>query len=61
MAFCEGRLASGTPSWLVGCHTLSLAGVPGVASLAMSCSCGRPLCRIHKNTGLRNFFEQLLN
>eukprot|EP00930_Biecheleria_cincta_P087526 TRINITY_DN7674_c0_g2_i1.p1 TRINITY_DN7674_c0_g2~~TRINITY_DN7674_c0_g2_i1.p1 ORF type:complete len:940 (+),score=134.34 TRINITY_DN7674_c0_g2_i1:152-2971(+) len=25
-AFCEGRLASGTPSWLVGCHTLSLAG-----------------------------------
>ncbi|CAJ1330834.1 unnamed protein product [Effrenium voratum] len=26
MAFCEGRLASGTPAWLVGCHTLSLAG-----------------------------------
>jgi len=26
MAFCEGRLASGTPTWLVGCHTLSLAG-----------------------------------
>lgn len=25
-AFCEGRLATGTPSWLVGCHTLSLAG-----------------------------------
>lgn len=28
MAFCEGRLASGTPTWLVGCHTLSLAGSP---------------------------------
>ena len=27
MAFCEGRLASGTPTWLVGCHTLSLAGL----------------------------------
>lgn len=26
MAFCEGRLATGTPTWLVGCHTLSLAG-----------------------------------
>lgn len=26
MAFCEGRLAAGTPSWLIGCHTLSLAG-----------------------------------
>mmetsp|Transcript_16720 Transcript_16720/g.35488 ORF Transcript_16720/g.35488 Transcript_16720/m.35488 type:complete len:907 (-) Transcript_16720:136-2856(-) len=26
MAFCEGRLASGTPTWLIGCHTLSLAG-----------------------------------
>jgi len=26
MAFCEGRLAAGTPVWLVGCHTLSLAG-----------------------------------
>lgn len=26
MAFCEGRLAPGTPTWLVGCHTLSLAG-----------------------------------
>lgn len=26
MAFCEGRLAHGTPSWLIGCHTLSLAG-----------------------------------
>lgn len=25
-AFCEGRLATGTPTWLVGCHTLSLAG-----------------------------------
>ena len=29
MAFCEGRLASGTPAWLVGCHTLSLAGLAG--------------------------------
>eukprot|EP00928_Gymnodinium_smaydae_P008851 TRINITY_DN13253_c0_g1_i2.p1 TRINITY_DN13253_c0_g1~~TRINITY_DN13253_c0_g1_i2.p1 ORF type:complete len:953 (-),score=162.52 TRINITY_DN13253_c0_g1_i2:190-3048(-) len=26
MAFCEGRLATGTPTWLLGCHTLSLAG-----------------------------------
>lgn len=26
MAFCEGRLAAGTPQWLIGCHTLSLAG-----------------------------------
>eukprot|EP00933_Yihiella_yeosuensis_P005576 TRINITY_DN110119_c0_g1_i1.p1 TRINITY_DN110119_c0_g1~~TRINITY_DN110119_c0_g1_i1.p1 ORF type:complete len:933 (+),score=196.75 TRINITY_DN110119_c0_g1_i1:124-2922(+) len=26
MAFCEGRLAVGTPPWLVGAHTLSLAG-----------------------------------
>jgi len=26
MAFCEGRLAAGTPVWLIGCHTLSLAG-----------------------------------
>lgn len=26
MAFCEGRLAAGTPTWLIGCHTLSLAG-----------------------------------
>mmetsp|Transcript_98457 Transcript_98457/g.175375 ORF Transcript_98457/g.175375 Transcript_98457/m.175375 type:complete len:897 (+) Transcript_98457:128-2818(+) len=26
MAFCEGRLATGTPTWLVGCHTLSLSG-----------------------------------
>lgn len=26
MAFCEGRLAAGNPPWLVGCHTLSLAG-----------------------------------
>mmetsp|Transcript_97453 Transcript_97453/g.271081 ORF Transcript_97453/g.271081 Transcript_97453/m.271081 type:complete len:889 (-) Transcript_97453:334-3000(-) len=26
MAFCEGRLAVGTPVWLIGCHTLSLAG-----------------------------------
>jgi hypothetical protein len=26
MAFCEGRLAVGTPTWLIGCHTLSLAG-----------------------------------
>lgn len=26
MAFCEGRLAAGTPSWLIGCHTLTLAG-----------------------------------
>jgi hypothetical protein len=26
MSFCEGRLAAGTPSWLIGCHTLSLAG-----------------------------------
>uniref|UniRef100_A0A7S1A5K1 Uncharacterized protein n=1 Tax=Noctiluca scintillans TaxID=2966 RepID=A0A7S1A5K1_NOCSC len=26
MAFCEGRLASGTPEWLIGCHTLSLVG-----------------------------------
>eukprot|EP00425_Heterocapsa_triquetra_P032607 CAMPEP_0195103932 /NCGR_PEP_ID=MMETSP0448-20130528/72802_1 /TAXON_ID=66468 /ORGANISM="Heterocapsa triquestra, Strain CCMP 448" /LENGTH=173 /DNA_ID=CAMNT_0040139689 /DNA_START=89 /DNA_END=606 /DNA_ORIENTATION=- len=26
MAFCEGRLAAGTPTWLIGAHTLSLAG-----------------------------------
>lgn len=26
MIFCEGRLASGVPTWLIGCHTLSLAG-----------------------------------
>jgi len=26
LAFCEGRLALGTPAWLIGCHTLSLAG-----------------------------------
>lgn len=26
MAFCEGRLAAGTPTWLIGCHTLSLSG-----------------------------------
>lgn len=26
MAFCEGRLAVGTPDWLIGCHTLALAG-----------------------------------
>eukprot|EP00927_Polykrikos_kofoidii_P072248 TRINITY_DN6838_c0_g1_i3.p1 TRINITY_DN6838_c0_g1~~TRINITY_DN6838_c0_g1_i3.p1 ORF type:complete len:1033 (+),score=166.59 TRINITY_DN6838_c0_g1_i3:91-3189(+) len=26
MAFCEGRLAVGTPTWLIGCHTLSIAG-----------------------------------
>jgi len=26
MAFCEGRLSSGTPPWLISCHTLSLAG-----------------------------------
>lgn len=26
MAFCEGRIAAGTPVWLIGCHTLSLAG-----------------------------------
>jgi len=26
MAFCEGRLAAGTPPWLIGCHTLSLTG-----------------------------------
>lgn len=25
-AFCEGRLAAGTPDWLIGCHALSLAG-----------------------------------
>lgn len=26
MAFCEGRLAAGTPTWLIGCHMLSLGG-----------------------------------
>lgn len=26
MAFCEGRLASGTPPWIIGCHTLCLGG-----------------------------------
>jgi len=26
MAFCEGRLAAGSPTWLIGAHTLSLAG-----------------------------------
>jgi len=26
MAFCEGRLAAGTPAWLIGAHTLCLAG-----------------------------------
>jgi len=26
MAFCEGRLAAGTPTWLIGCHTLCLGG-----------------------------------
>jgi len=26
MAFCEGKLASGTPTWIVGCHTLALSG-----------------------------------
>lgn len=26
MMFCEGRLAAGTPNWLIGCHTLALAG-----------------------------------
>lgn len=25
IAFCEGRLAQGTPTWLIGCHTLSIA------------------------------------
>jgi len=34
MAFCEGRLALGTPSWLIGCHTLSLA------SCTCLCPCG---------------------
>eukprot|EP00747_Dinoflagellata_sp_TGD_P159040 gnl/TRDRNA2_/TRDRNA2_177867_c1_seq10.p1 gnl/TRDRNA2_/TRDRNA2_177867_c1~~gnl/TRDRNA2_/TRDRNA2_177867_c1_seq10.p1 ORF type:complete len:819 (+),score=187.42 gnl/TRDRNA2_/TRDRNA2_177867_c1_seq10:81-2537(+) len=26
MAFCEGRLSTEAPGWLIGCHTLSLAG-----------------------------------
>eukprot|EP00429_Kryptoperidinium_foliaceum_P061785 CAMPEP_0176100330 /NCGR_PEP_ID=MMETSP0120_2-20121206/50319_1 /TAXON_ID=160619 /ORGANISM="Kryptoperidinium foliaceum, Strain CCMP 1326" /LENGTH=177 /DNA_ID=CAMNT_0017434371 /DNA_START=84 /DNA_END=614 /DNA_ORIENTATION=- len=26
MAFCEGRIAAGTPTWLIGCHTLCLGG-----------------------------------
>lgn len=26
MMFCEGRLSPETPAWLVGCHTLALAG-----------------------------------
>jgi len=26
MMFCEGRLAAGTPNWLIGCHTLALSG-----------------------------------
>jgi len=26
LAFCEGRLPHGCPTWLVGCHTISLAG-----------------------------------
>mmetsp|Transcript_37748 Transcript_37748/g.87229 ORF Transcript_37748/g.87229 Transcript_37748/m.87229 type:complete len:937 (-) Transcript_37748:68-2878(-) len=26
MAFCEGRLQAGTPTWLIGSHTLSLVG-----------------------------------
>jgi len=26
MALCEGRLAAGTPSWLVGAHVLAMAG-----------------------------------
>jgi hypothetical protein len=26
MMFCEGRLAAGTPNWLIGCHTIALAG-----------------------------------
>eukprot|EP00427_Karlodinium_veneficum_P008125 CAMPEP_0169095704 /NCGR_PEP_ID=MMETSP1015-20121227/18612_1 /TAXON_ID=342587 /ORGANISM="Karlodinium micrum, Strain CCMP2283" /LENGTH=889 /DNA_ID=CAMNT_0009156429 /DNA_START=51 /DNA_END=2717 /DNA_ORIENTATION=- len=26
MMFCEGRLSAGTPNWLIGAHTLALAG-----------------------------------
>lgn len=42
MAFCEGRLASGTPTWLVGCHTLSLAGPRSLPSFLVLC-CIKPV------------------